>query len=159
MPLSHFFSHYSGQIYKIDEDLPADATDDEARKVFARVVQRMLKREMICAAANSFSFCAFVFAIFTKEGKGEEFDRSLLAEVLDLYGIGLSADELLKRAETLLEQSVQLRQEMGWQPPAPSDYPRRVFEALSKVMGQPVERCAELFGLLIDEWKKARGVI
>lgn len=155
MPLSHFFSHYSGQIYKIDENLPSDVTDDEARKVFARVVQRMLKREMICAVANNLSFCAFVFAIFTEEGKGEEFNRPLLAEVLDLYGLDLPTDELQKRAETFLAQSIRLRQEMHWRPPTPSDYPRRVFEALSKVMDQPVERCAELFGLLIDEWKQA----
>ena len=62
MPFSRFFGHYSGQIYKIDEALPAPPADDEAlRRVFRRVIARMFDREFFGILCNALSCCAFTF--------------------------------------------------------------------------------------------------
>jgi hypothetical protein len=60
MPFSRFFSHYSGQIYKIDEALPPPGSDEAAYRIcFERVIQRMLQREFFWVLCNALSMCAF----------------------------------------------------------------------------------------------------
>lgn len=155
MPFSRFFSHYSGQIYKIDEDLPAGVSDDDARKVFRRVIERMLAREAISVISNALSMCSFVFVIFTKDGDGETLDTGLLADVLELFGIDVSSEEAQRQAMAFIAQSMQFRQETGWSPPLVADYPNRIFEGVSQVTGDSPERCRELFELLVDEWRNS----
>ena len=43
MPFSRFFSHYSGQIYKLDETLPPNPDDGALRRVFRRVPRWMCR--------------------------------------------------------------------------------------------------------------------
>ncbi|MHC4914890.1 MAG: aldehyde ferredoxin oxidoreductase N-terminal domain-containing protein [Planctomycetota bacterium] len=155
MPFSRFFSHYSGQIYKIDEKLPPGAGDDEAHEVFRRVIARMIERELVCVVGNSLSMCAFVFNVFTVNGKGEAVDWDLFNQVLAVYGLDRPGEELRAEAERFLAQSLAFRSETGWRPPSAADYPARIFEAVSGPVGESPERCRALFDVLIDEWKAA----
>jgi hypothetical protein len=60
VPFSRFFSHYSGQVYKIDEALPTPGSGEAAyRACFQRVVQRTLAREFFWVLCNALSMCAF----------------------------------------------------------------------------------------------------
>ncbi|MGD8997885.1 MAG: aldehyde ferredoxin oxidoreductase N-terminal domain-containing protein, partial [Anaerolineae bacterium] len=71
MPFSRFFSHYSGQIYKIPGALPPPDSDQESVRAFCRqIVERMLQREFFWLLCNAFSHCAFTFIIFSQDGKG-----------------------------------------------------------------------------------------
>ena len=157
MPFSRFFGHYSGQIYKIDEKLPPDPTGEEAREVYRRVIRKMIARELFCIVGNALSLCAFVANIFSEGGNGEELNAPLLEEVLDLYGIELSAEEIRRRAEAFLARSIQFKSELGWRPPTVADYPERIFEAVSRSIGESESRCKQVFGLLIEEWKAQMG--
>ena len=89
MPFSRFFSHYSGQIYKIDEALPPPSSDEAAyRACFERVVQRMLQKEFFWVLCNALSMCAFTFVIFSQDGEGDRLSdddgRSSSASLIQL---------------------------------------------------------------------------
>ena len=157
MPFSRFFGHYSGQIYKIDEKLPPDPTGEEAREVYRRVIRRMIARELFCIVGNALSLCAFVANIFGEGENGEELNAPLLEEVLNLYGIELSAEEIRRRAEAFLARSIRFKSELGWRPPTVADYPERIFEAVSRSIGESESRCKQVFGLLIEEWQAQMG--
>jgi aldehyde:ferredoxin oxidoreductase len=154
MPFSRFFSHYSGQVYKIDEQLAPGSSDEGAREVFRRVIERMVDREVVCVLGNGLSMCAFVFNAFTENGKGDNVNLALLNEALGVYGLDQDAAVLRRGAEAFLAQSLEFRRELGWQPPTVEDYPARIFEAVSGPVGESPERCRQLFALLVEEWKR-----
>jgi aldehyde:ferredoxin oxidoreductase len=161
MPFSRFFGHYSGQIYKIDEALPENADDEAVRAVFRRVIARMFEREYVSILCNALSCCAFTFVLFSADGQGERLDGDdLLVHTLAEYGIHVTRQDLLWFAQAFWAQSIDLKAQHGWMPPAASDLPHRVYEGLAQVLGQPVDELVRWMDLLIDEWKAhARGVL
>ena len=161
MPFSRFFSHYSGQIYKIDEKLPANPDDAALRETFCKVVERMYAREYVSILCNALSCCAFTFVIFTKDGKGERLDDTdLLVRTLAAYGIHTTHDDLMWFAQAFWAQSIALKAQYGWRPPTAGDIPQRVYEGLTLALGQPEAELVRWMDLLIDEWKTmARQVL
>jgi aldehyde:ferredoxin oxidoreductase len=161
MPFSRFFSHYSGQVYKIDEALPQIKDDDALRAVFGRVIAHMLEREFLSILCNALSCCAFTFAIFSQDGEGERLDDGdLLVRTLGEYGIATTREDLLWFAQAFWAQSIDLKVRHGWRPPTASDLPRRIYEGLEQVLGQPVDELMRWMDLLIGEWKaQARSVL
>jgi len=159
MPFSRFFGHYVGQLYKIDEELPPRSSDEEAsRPFFQRIVARMLAREFFWVLANALSQCAFTFVIYSQDGQGERLsDDDLLVRILRTYGIHTSRADLMWFSQAFWAQSIDLKCRFGWQPPAASDYPRRVYEALSLALNRSPDELRELMGLLIGEWKGQAG--
>ena len=155
MPFSRFFSHYSGQIYKIDEKLPPSGPDEAAyRACFRRVVQRILQK-FFWVLCNALSMCAFTFVIFSQDGEGERLsDDDLLVRLLRNYGIHTTRADLEWFAQAFWAQSIDLKCQFGWQPPAAADFPRRVYEALSLALERTPEEWQSLMAMLIDEWKQ-----
>ncbi len=158
MPFSRFFSHYSGQIYKIEGDIPAGASEGEIKALFENVIHQMLQREYFGVLCNGLSCCAFTFVIFSQDGEGERLDEDgLLVEILNHYGIKTSHQELMWFAQAFWAQSIDLKCKLGWRPPSAQDLSGRVFEALSLALERPPEELRELMDLLIDEWKRQAG--
>lgn len=154
MPLSRFFSHYSGQIYKVSGNIPENPDSDILRELFSGVIQEMLQREYFSILCNVFSCCAFGFVIFTENGAGVELSRDdLLVKVLRFYGIGISRKELMRFAQNFWAQSMELKIKHGWQPPDADQFPYKIFEAVSQATSHPPEKCKEMMDILIDEWK------
>ena len=54
-------------------------------------------------------------------------------------------------------QSIDLKCQFGWQPPAATDFPKRIYEALSLALGHAPEELQSLMGMLIEEWKRQAG--
>ena len=155
MPFSRFFSHYSGQIYKVSGDIPENPDPDALQQLFSRVIQEMFQREYFSILCNALSCCAFGFIIFTEGGAGVELSRDdLLVDVLSFYGIETSREELMRFAQNFWAQSIELKIKHGWEPPGANQFPYRIFEAVSQAISQPPERCKEMMDLLIDEWKR-----
>ncbi|MBN1259678.1 MAG: hypothetical protein JXB35_03270, partial [Anaerolineae bacterium] len=159
MPFSRFFSHYSGQIYKVPGDLKPGLSSAETQALFERVIAEMLKRETFGCLGNVLSMCAFTFVTFSKDGAGVELDGDLLSETLALYGINVRGDDLLWFAEAFWAQSIVLKLEHGWRPPRPEDFPARVFEALAQTLGYPVDDLRRLMRQLIAEWERQAGAL
>ncbi|NIO69538.1 MAG: hypothetical protein GTN71_11035, partial [Anaerolineae bacterium] len=158
MPFSRFFSHYSGQIYKIEGDIPAGASEGEIKALFENVIRQMLQREYFGVLCNCLSCCAFTFVIFSQDGEGERLDEDgLLVEILSHYGIKTSHQELMWFAQAFWAQSIDLKIKLGWHPPSAQDFPARVFEALSLTLERTPEELRGLMDLLIDEWKRQAG--
>ena len=154
MPFSRFFSHYSGQIYKIDEALPEEPGDEALRSVFSRVISRMLDREFLSILCNAFSCCAFTFVIYSQDGQGEALDKDdLLVRTLAEYGIHTTRQDLMWFAQAFWAQSIDLKREHGWRPPAADAFPRRIYEGLELVLDKSPEELARWMDMLIDEWK------
>jgi aldehyde:ferredoxin oxidoreductase len=155
MPFSRFFGHYSGQIYKIDEALPAETNETHMRALFGRVVERMYDRELFGILCNALSCCAFTFVLFSQDGLGERLDDGgLLVRVLAQYGIRTTRDELTWFAQAFWAQSIHFKVEHGWRPLRAQDLPRRVYEALSKALGQSPELLECWMGWLIEAWEE-----
>jgi aldehyde:ferredoxin oxidoreductase len=153
MPFSRYFGHYSGQIYKIDEQLPASTDEASLRRTFERVVTRMFEREFYSILCNALSCCAFTFVIFSQDGDGEQLDDTdLLVRTLRQYGIHTSREELRWFVEAFWAQSIDLKARHGWRPPASGDLPGRVYEGLSAVLAQPVPELVRWMDLLIAVW-------
>jgi len=159
MPFSRFFSHYSGQIYKVPGDLTPGLSAAETQALFEQVIAEMLKREMFGVLGNALSLCAFTFVIFSKDGAGVELDGDMLARTLALYGIDMRGDDLLWFAEAFWAQSIALKIAHGWRPPRPEDFPARVFEVLSQTLGHPVDELRALMRQLIAEWERQAGAL
>jgi aldehyde:ferredoxin oxidoreductase len=160
MPFSRFFSHYSGQIYKIEDDIPAGAGEGEIKTLFENVIRQMLKREYFAVLCNCLSCCAFTFVIFSQDGEGERLDEDgLLAEILSHYGIQTSHQELTWFAQAFWAQSIDLKIKFGWRPPSARDFPSRIFEALALTLEYTPEELRGLMDLLIDEWKRQAGEV
>lgn len=159
MPFSRYFGHYSGQIYKIDEQLPASPDTEALRHTFERVVARMFDREFYSILCNALSCCAFTFVIYSQDGDGEQLDHTdLLARTLRQYGIRTSREELRWFAQAFWAQSIDLKARHGWRPPAAADLPGRVYEGLSAVLEQPVPELVRWMDLLIAVWtERARA--
>ena len=154
MPFSRFFSHYSGQIYKIDEIMPQEPGEQALRRVFARVINRMLDRECFGVLCNALSCCAFTFVVFSQDGQGECLDDDdLLVSVLSEYGIHVTREDLIWFAQAFWAQSVDLKGRYGWRPPAAADMPYRIFEGLQPVLGRSPEELMRWMDMLIDEWR------
>ena len=158
MPFSRFFSHYSGQIYKIDEAMPEEPGGQALRAVFARVIARMLDRECFGILCNALSCCAFTFVVFSQDGQGGCLDdEDLLVSVLSEYGIHVTRDDLIWFAQAFWAQSVDLKARYGWRPPAAADMPYRIFEGLQPVLGRPPEELMRWMDVLIAEWRAQAG--
>ena len=158
MPFSRFFGHYSGQIYKIDESLPAHADDESLRRVFRRVIARMLNREFFGIIGNALSCCAFTFVVYSQDGGGEQLDADdLLVRTLAEYGIHTTRQELEWFAQAFWAQSIALKVGHGWRPPGARELPARVYEALSTVLHRPPEELRRWMDMLIAEWREQAG--
>jgi hypothetical protein len=165
MPFSRFFGHYVGQLYKIDEELPPpDAGEAAYRACFQRVVRRMLEKEFFWVLCNALSMCAFTFVIFSQDGKGERLSEdqghassASLIEILRYYGIRVTRTDLEWFAQAFWAQSIDFKIERGWRPPTASDFPHRVYEALSLALQLPPEELRSLMAMLIEEWKRQAG--
>jgi hypothetical protein len=156
MPFSRFFGHYSGQIYKIDEQLPAHPDDDALRAVFDRVVARMLDREVFGILCNALSCCAFTFVMFSQDGEGERLDDDdLLVQVLRQYGIHTTRQDLTWFGQAFWAASIDLKAKHGWRPPLAQDLPLRVYEGLQPVLGQEPKELMRWMDMLIEVWKSA----
>jgi len=160
MPFSRFFSHYSGQFYKVQGDLSPNASPAELRTLFQRVIGQALQREFFSCLGNALSICAFTFVVFSQDGQGTALDEGdLLARTLACYGIETSRQELEWFAEAFWAQSVAFKLECGWRPPAAADFPDRVFEALSLALDRPAAELRALMDGLIAEWKRQAGEV
>jgi hypothetical protein len=162
MPFSRFFGHYAGQYYKVEEELPHPRSGQVAyRACFERVVGRLLQREFFWLLANALSQCAFTFVIFSQDGQGERLnDDDLLVRILRNYGIHTTRADLEWFSQAFWAQSIDLKCRFGWRPPSASDFPHRVYEALSLALDRPPEELSLLMDMLIHEWKRqARGVL
>ncbi|MCP4538138.1 MAG: hypothetical protein GY832_13435 [Chloroflexi bacterium] len=159
MPFSRFFGHYAGQIYKIDEQLPPSGSSQEAYQAcFERVIRRMLQREFFWILSNALSQCAFTFVIFSQDGAGERLsDNDLLIRILRNYGIQTTRDDLNWFGQAFWAQSMDLKGQFGWHPPAATDLPHRVYEALSLALDHSPEELESLMTMLIEEWKHQAG--
>ncbi len=154
MPFSRFFSHYSGQIYKVPGQLTPDLTPKQIKTLFRNVIHEMLQREMFSCLCNALSFCAFTFVIFSEEGKGIQLDQDdVLIRTLEQYGYKLHREDLELFAEAFLAQSILLKISHGWRPPTADDLPARVYEMLSSRLQQEPPALRALMQMLIDEWK------
>lgn len=161
MPFSRFFGHYVGQYYKVDEELPPPGSDQEAyRACFERVVRRLLAREFFWLLPNALSMCAFTFVIFSQNGQGERLsDDDLLVRILRNYGIHTTHSDLQWFAQAFWAQSIDLKCQLGWRPPTATDFPRRVYEALSLALNRPPDELQSLMDMLIGEWKRQAGEV
>ncbi|MHA2321555.1 MAG: aldehyde ferredoxin oxidoreductase N-terminal domain-containing protein [Candidatus Thorarchaeota archaeon] len=161
MPFSRFFSHYSGQIYKIPGDLPAAGSDEETIRAFSKqIVEHMLQREYFWLLSNALSHCAFTFIIFSQDGKGNELRKDdLLSRLLSHYDIHFSNDELIEFSQAFWAQSIDLKCQYGWKPQSAMDFPKRIYEALSTNLNRTPEELEFLMEQLIDEWKLQAGEV
>jgi aldehyde:ferredoxin oxidoreductase len=161
MPFSRFFGHYTGQFYKVDEQLPPSGSDEAAyRACFERVVRRMLAREFFWLLGNALSQCAFTFVIFSQAGQGERLsDDDLLARLLRNYGIHTIRTDLEWFSQAFWAQSIDWKCKFGWRPPSAVDLPRRVYESLSRALNRPPDELRALMDLLIAEWKRQAGEV
>ena len=160
MPFSRFFGHYSGQLYKIEGELPTSGGSEEIRLLFERVINEALQREFYGALCNALSLCSFTAVVFSQDGRGVMLDEDdLLVRTLACYGIEMSRGELEWFAEAFWAQSIALKSEFGWQPPAAADLPGRVFETLSLALERPVDELRALLDQLIVEWKRQAGEV
>ena len=160
MPFSRYFSHYSGQIYKIEGHLAPDTNPDEIEALFRRVIRQMLQREFFGCLGNALSTCAFTFIIYSQDGQGTKLDKDdLLVRALACYGIETTREELEWFAEAFWAQSIVFKLKHGWHSPVAADFPGRVFEALSTVMHRPAEELRALMDKLIAEWQRQAGEV
>ena len=161
MPFSRFFGHYVGQFYKVDEELPPPGSGQKAyRACFERVVERLLAREFFWLLSNALSMCAFTFVIFSQDGAGERLsDDDLLVRILHNYGIHTTRADLNWFSQSFWAQSIDLKRQLGWLPPLASDFPRRVYEALSLALDCSPDELQSLMDLLIGEWKRQAGAV
>ncbi len=112
---------------------------------------------MACCA-TALSACAFTFVVFSQDHKGVDLDDSdLLVRTLDCYGIDVRREELQWFAEAFWARSIAFRLDCGWRPPSATDFPVRVFEALSQSLERPVAELIALMGQLIEEWNRQAG--
>jgi aldehyde:ferredoxin oxidoreductase len=159
MPFSRFFGHYVGQYYKVDEALPPAGSSQQAyRQCFQCVVRRLLEREFFWLLANALSQCAFTFVIYSQDGQGERLsDDQLLLRVLRHFGIQTTPADLAWFSQAFWAQSIDLKCQFGWRPPAAVDFPQRIYGALSLALARSPSELQELMDLLIDEWKRQAG--
>jgi aldehyde:ferredoxin oxidoreductase len=161
MPFSRFFSHYSGQIYKVSGDLTPEMSRSEICKLFERVVGTMLQREFLICLGNALSLCAFTAVMFSEGGAGEALDdEHLLSRTLSVYGLEVHDEDLLWFAQAFWAQSIMLKVQHGWSPPHAEAFPNSVFVLLSDVLDRPPEMLRALMDDLIDVWKdQAAGIM
>ena len=161
MPFNRFFGHYVGQLYKIDETLPAPGADEAAyRACFRRVIQRMLQKEFFWILCNALSQCAFTFVIFSQDGQGETLrEDDLLVRLLRQYGIQTTRTDLEWFAQAFWAQSIDFKCQFGWQAPTAADLPERVYETLSLALDRTPRELQSLMVMLIEEWREQAGAI
>ena len=81
-------------------------------------------------------------------------EDDLLVRLLSRYGIHLTNADLLRFSQAFWAQSIDFKCQLGWRPPSAADFPRRIYEALSIVLGRTPDELQGLMSLLIDEWKR-----
>jgi hypothetical protein len=141
--------------------LPPPGSDQQTVRAFSQqIVERMLQREFFWLLCNAFSHCAFTFIIFSQDGKGEELRKDdLLVRLLRHYDIHLTNAELIEFSQAFWAQSIDLKCQHGWRPQSASDFPRRIYEALSATLDRPPDELETLMGQLIVEWKQQAGEV
>jgi aldehyde:ferredoxin oxidoreductase len=159
MPFSRFFGHYSGQIYKVNGELKPDMTDAEIDRLFARVIDQMLRREQFIALGDTLSMCGFTWVLFSQDGEGEHLDEDLLVRTLHAYGIETTPTDLAWFAEAFWAQSIALKMQHGWRPPTAEELPARVFEALSQALDFSPDALRALMDRLITIWTRQANAI
>jgi aldehyde:ferredoxin oxidoreductase len=159
MPFSRYFSHYSGQTYKIKGELPPTGSDQEIVRAFSQqIVHHMIQREFFWLLCNAFSLCAFTFIIFSQDGKGDELRKDdLLVRLLRHYDIHLTNADLIEFSQGFWAQSIDLKCQYGWQPQRAEDFPKRIYEALSITLDRTPEELESWMEQLITEWKRQAG--
>ena len=84
----------------------------------------------------------------------------MLVRTLACYGIEVRREDLQWYAESFWARSIAFKMECGWRPPAASDFPARVFEALSYSLDRPAAELEALMDSLIEAWKRqAEGIL
>ena len=117
-------------------------------------------REFFWLLANALSQCAFTFVIFSQDGEGERLsDDDLLVRILRNYGVRTTRADLEWFSQAFWAQSIDLKIQFGWHPPSASDFPLRVYEALSLTLDRTPDEGRELMDLLIEEWKRQAGEV
>jgi hypothetical protein len=161
MPFSRYFGHYVGQIYKIEDKLPAHgAKDIEYIECFKRVINTMLQREYYWIIGNALSQCSFTFIIFSEDAKGEKLRKdSLLPRLLSHYGIKTTNEDLEWFSQAFWAQSMYLKYNMGWRPPSHESFPLRVYEALGIALHRDPGEIKRLMGMLIGIWKEKTRMV
>ena len=66
-------------------------------------------------------------------------------------------DDLNWFSQAFWAQSMDLKCQFGWRPPAAADLPRRVYEALALALDRSPEELQSLMAMLIQEWKQQAG--
>ncbi|MBN1873603.1 MAG: hypothetical protein JXA33_05185 [Anaerolineae bacterium] len=160
MPFSRFFSHYSGQIYKVPGSLTPDMNEESIHLLFERVIREMLKRETFGCLGNALSLCGFTFVIFSEKGQGISLDRDdLLVRTLATYGIEMQREDLEWFAEAFWAQSIALKLACGWHPPTAADFPARIFEMLAQTLPFKTDVLRTLMEQLIIEWRRQANAL
>lgn len=160
MAFSRFFSHYSGQIYKIPGSLDEVRTVSERRSLFRRVVRDMIQREIHLCLGNTLSLCGFTFVIFSEDGDGQNLaSDDLLRRTLSLYGIDLQTSDLVWYAQSYWAQSIKMKTDAGWTPPTASEIPNCVYALLAQSLDRSEDTLTMMMGELIHEWKHQAGSI
>ncbi len=99
-----------------------------------------------------------VGVIFSQDGQGERLsDNDRLVKLLRNYGVHSARADLEWFAQAFWAQSIDLKCQFGWRPPAAADFPRRVYEAFSLALERTLEEWQSLMAMLIDEWRQQAG--
>jgi hypothetical protein len=68
-------------------------------------------------------------------------------------------NDLIEFSQAFWAQSIDLKCQHGWQPQSASDFPRRIYEALSATLDRPPDELETWMGQLIAEWKQQAGEV
>ena len=141
--------------------MPPPGSDQETVRAFSRqIVERMLQREFFWLLCNAFSHCAFTFIIFSQDGKGEQLRKDdLLVRLLRHYDIHLTNKDLIEFSQAFWAQSIDLKCQHGWRPQSATDFPKRIYEALSSTLDRSPDELETLMAQLIAEWKQQAGEV
>jgi hypothetical protein len=66
---------------------------------------------------------------------------------------------LIEFSQAFWAQSIDLKLQHVWRPQSASDFPKRIYEALSATLDQPPDELANLMGKLIAAWKQQAGEV
>jgi len=62
-------------------------------------------------------------------------------------------------AQAFWAQSIAFKLQCGWQVPGASDFPDRVYDALSQALGRSADDLRDQMNVLIAEWKRQAGQV
>ena len=91
--------------------------------------------------------------MYRNAGFGDGLSRVIQAE----NGVHTTRTDLEWFSQAFWAQSIDVKCQFGWRPPAAADLPWRVYQGLSLALDRPVEELPNLMDLLITEWKQQAG--